>query len=130
MPDTGLVVLVVRDRVNGVDARLIRRAEGHADIVKQAGELVERVADLAQRIQINADFAEQTTERGERIAVEKIIQVFFELANRSALLHNIRKSRFAGRAECVVDQLQELVVRDTLGQLHEHAAVTSLVMPP
>ena len=118
--EAGLVVLVVRDRVNGVDARLIRRTEGHADIVEQAGELGERVADLAKRVQIDTDFAEQTSEHSELIAVENVVQIHLELTDRSALLHNIRERRFADRAECVVDQLQELVVPDTLGQLHEH----------
>ena len=85
--EAGLVVLVVRDRVNGVDARLIRRTEGHADIVEQAGELIERLVELDERVDVDADLLEQ-----EKAIKQKDADLFEQQEMLRRMVENLTKN--------------------------------------
>ena len=122
--EAGLVVLVVRDGTHGIDARLIRRAEGHADTVKQAGELIERLVELDERVDVDAGLLEQILYRLRQLVAlgDDVTQELAQLADRRALLHHLRERLLAKAFERFVNELNDRPIGQTLGQLHKYAA--------
>ena len=103
-----VIVLVVRDGTHGIDTCLIRRAEGHADIVKQAGELIERLVELDERVNVDADLLEQILHRLRQIISigDNVVKELAQLADRCALLHHLRERLLVKTFERFVNELR------------------------